>query len=147
MNIVLETMNDKQYRSFINYAMSTCTSFSIVLCKDEDNSANYILQDFYLLVSSFVISKKSIYRHPDTGTCFSDADLIQIKCCEDTHKILMKAAQIFDWNGSQFPEELCFYRDRNAWFTCVTHEKLLFLLNTNKQDIDFVKKLKIQYHL
>lgn len=144
---MLELMiNKKNYWPFIKYAMSTCTSFSIMLEKDDIDSSKYIFHDFYYSINEFIINKKSIYEHPDTGSHFSDCDLINIQCCETTRRVLMKATQIVDWNGSDYPEELCFYRNDDNWFAYIYHEGLLFIYNESKEDIDFLNKEGMEYY-
>jgi len=139
-------INNKKYWPFIKYAMSTCNSFSVVFEKDYHDNSKYILQDFYSLINEFVINKKSIGQHPDTGTHFENCDLIKIQCCETTRRILMDATQIFEWNGNECPEELCFYRDDEKWFVSVSHERFLFIYNESKDDIDFLNKERIEYN-
>lgn len=138
-------INNKKYWTLIRYAVLTCDSFSVVFEKDYLDNSKYILQDFYSSINEFVISKKNIGKHPDSGTDFENCDLIKIHCCEKTRRILMEATNIFEWNGNERPEELCFYRNEKKWFVCVLHEKLLFLFNETKEDIEFLKREEITY--
>lgn len=135
-------MNDKQYRSFIKYAVSTCDSFSLVF---EKNKQEYILKELYNSIEEFVLNKKNGWRHPDTGTTFYNADIIYFKCNKWTSGFLQTAYNVLDWNGENFPEELCFYRNGEKWFVCITHEKLLFIYNETKDDIAFLDKEQLKH--
>lgn len=140
-------IDDKKYNSFINYAISTCDSLSLVFEKDEMISSEYIFQELYYQISDFVIEEKSVGIHPDTGTEFSDCDYISVFCCKEIKAILMQLGSIYCCNGKEFPEELCFYRENKKWFVFISHEKLLFLHNETKEDIQFLNDEKIKYYV
>ncbi len=140
-------INDKQYKTFISYAMKTCDLFSLVFEKDDISKMQYNLQEVYLALAEFVFDKKDIGYHPDTGTDFEHSALIYFTCNHDTRGVLLSMAEmIYDWNGQNLPEELCFYRDGKAWFTCVCHERYLFIYNETREDITFLKEEKIEYY-
>lgn len=139
-------MDDKQYKAFINYAMTTCDMFSLVFEKDDINKMQYALQEIYLILAEFAFHKRNIGYHPDTGTSFSHSDLIYFTCNHDTRGVLLSMANtIYDWNGENLPEELCFYRNGKKWFTCVCHARLLFLYNGTEADAAFFETEKIEY--
>lgn len=106
----------------------------------------YALQEIYLSLAEFVICIKNIGYHPDTGTDFEHSALIYFTCNNDTRGVLLSMADmIYDWNGQSLPEELCFYRNGKVWFTCVCHERYLFIYSETEDDIAFLKKEKIEY--
>lgn len=140
-------INDKQYRTFIEYAMATCDSFSIVFEKDDSDKLCYIFQDVYSSLSEFVLEQKNIGEHPDTGSSFQNADIYYFGSNQDTKAVLKTANSVLDWNGENLPEELCFYRNGKKRFVCVWHEKYLFSHNETKEDIMFLNKEGINYWL
>ena len=75
-------INDKQYKTFISYAMKTCNLFSLVFEKDDISKIQYNLQEVYLALAEFVFDKKYRY-HPDTGTDFEHSDLIYFVTCNN----------------------------------------------------------------
>lgn len=50
-------IDDKKYNSFINYAISTCDSLSLVFEKDEKISSEHIFQEF-----SFAMNAKQMKK-------------------------------------------------------------------------------------
>lgn len=134
-------INSKAYKIFIDYAIKTCDLFSSVFEKSDE----YALQEEYNLISEGIASKKSIYVHPDTGSCFENADICYLKTNTEVSSFLKKADSIFDWNGTALPGELCFYRNREIWFSFVSHERLLFIHNETPNDIEFFNKNKIGF--
>lgn len=138
-------MNDKQYRLFIKYALTICDSFSLVFEKSDEDKTKYIFQEFYDSIAEFILEKKTIECHPVTGTCYSNSDIIYCRYNKNTIYILQIADNIFDWNGQNLPEELCFYKNNKVWFSCIYHERLLFIYNETKNDIDFLKKSQILF--
>lgn len=139
------TINNKQYRSFIKYAILTCDCFSLVFGKTDENKSQYVFQEIYNSISEHVINNKNVWCHPDTGSTFENSDITYFKCNKSTSNILQTAYSPFDWDGKSLPEELCFYRNGKKWFVCISHEKLLFMYNETKDDIDFLEKEKIKY--
>ena len=138
-------MNEKHYRPFIKYAVGACGSFSLVFEKDDGQSSLYVLQEIYLSIAEFVMDKKSIGEHPDTGSSFQHSDIVHIECNKFTSTVLKNAYSVFDWNGELLPEELCFYRNGEKWFVCISHEKCSFIYCENNDDLAFLKKEKIEY--
>jgi hypothetical protein len=138
-------IDDKQYRAFIKYAMATCDSFSLVFEKDDVDKSKYVFQDVYFTVVEFIVDKKSIDCHPDTGTSFKHSNIIYFECNKHTEAILQTANSVLDWDGKTLPEEICFYRNGEKWFVCVCHERYLFIYNETKDDIIFLKKEGIEY--
>lgn len=139
-------INNKQYRLFIKYAITTCDSFSLVYEKSDIDKTKYVFQDFYDLIIKNILYKTNIGVHPETGTIFENSDIVYYICNEQIIKALQFADNIFDWNGSYLPEEMCFYRNQKRWFTCICHEQLLVIYNETKEDIEFLKKNKVDFY-
>lgn len=138
-------LKTKTYRPFIDYAIRTCESISFVFEKRETNINEYTLQDEYNLISQSIVNKENAAVHPYTGSCFESADVCWFKINAEVSSFLKKANNIFDWDGKKLPEELCFFRGEKIWFSCVRHEKLLFIHNETSDDIDFFNKSKIKF--
>lgn len=134
-------MNSKAYKAFIDYAVKTCGLLSLVFEKGDE----YALREEYNLISESIVSKKSVSVHPDTGSCFENADICYLKTDKEASSFLKKADGIFDWNGKALPEELCFYRSGKIWFSCTSHEGLLFIYNETQNDIEFFNRNKIGF--
>lgn len=142
LNIIL---GNKQYKSFIDFASKTCDSVSLVFEKDETDNSQYAFQEIYHIVSESVIKKESIDVHPNTGSCFENADILYLRINTSVTSFLKQANGIFDWNGKKLPEELCFYRDEKIWFSCICHERLLHIHNETSDDLEFLKNSKIKF--
>lgn len=138
--------NEFNYRSFIKYATETCQYFSIVFERDDSDANMYLFSELYDVLENFICNKASVGCHPDTGTCFSDCDVVYFECNKFTCGVLNKADSIYDWNGGLFPEELCFYREHKKWFTLVSHEKYLFVYDETEADRLFFDSVGIKYH-
>ena len=126
-------INKKRYKSFINYAIDTSDSLSMVFTKDENDISQYILQELYYIVSELIVEKRNIGYHPDTNTEFENSDYIIMRCSKELKPIFFEADNIDNWNGEVFPEELCFYRKKKKWFSYIRHEEKAFVY---KESID-----------
>ena len=138
-------LSDKKYRTFIDYAINSCDSFSLVFEKCENDTSQYTFMETYFSLCDNIIKKETIYLHPDTGTSFENADILYFEFNSQTGAFLKNADGIYNWNGKQLPEELCFYRNNKIWFSCTCHERLLRIGNETNEDIDFFKSHKIKY--
>lgn len=142
LNIKLKA---KTYKLFIDYAIKTCDLLSLVFEKNELHTNEYALQYEYSLISESIVNKENIAIHPNTGSCFENADICYLGTSLEISSFLKKAYNIFDWDGEKFPEELCFYREGRIWFSCICHEKLLFIHNETPDDVEFLTKNKIKF--
>ena len=138
-------LNEKKYKAFIDFVSKTCDFLSLVFEKDESDSSQYIFQEEYFSVYDSLIKKETVVIHPNTGTCFENADILYLKLDTPVISFLKQTNRIFDWNGNKLPEELCFYRDNKIWFTCISHENLLFIHNETKVDLEFLESNKIKF--
>ena len=117
-------VNNGDYRTFIDYIYQKSDSFSMMFEKDEDS---YVLQEVYNMIVGFIIKQKTIGVHPNTNTEFHDSDYVRVKNNKVTRKLLMSVAELDEWNGVDFPEELCFYSGNSVVFYYISHERLAFI--------------------
>lgn len=72
--------------------------------------------------------------------------MVVCRCCKESRKELLKMPNLFLASEYDVPEDICFYRNGKLWFASITHEKISFILNSTKEDLDFLKAHKIIYH-
>lgn len=136
-----------KYSEFINYAVKTCDTFSFIAKRKHKKRSLQHTDDIYYhqmllndLQTYLKLKKLKVSLCPPTGTTFRNSDMFYFECNKHTLNKLLLAQNIFDWNGDDFPEELCFYRGGENWFSCVCHERLVFINNETESDIAFLKK-------
>ncbi len=137
--------DEKGYKAFIDFAGETCDYISLVFEKSETDNSRYVFQDEYFLLRDSLIKKENLHIHPDTGSCFDNADILYFNADASVISFLKHASGISDWNGELFPEELCFYRGNKAWFTFASHENLLRIYDETDEDLKFLKSNKIEF--
>lgn len=138
-------LKSNKYKAIINYAFLNCNYVSFVINK-ESNQYNNFFELLLVNCKEDIFEKEVVCVHPETGTNFSDGYIIKSKCNSYLKAWFLKAYCIEDFNGIDFPEELCFFRNQNVWLKFISHEKLLFIINENYKDIDFFKLNKIGYY-
>lgn len=136
-------INKRIYKLFIDYAINTCDSFSLVFSKKDKQE--YTFQDLLNNWNNFILDIKTVNTHTDTGTDISGGSIIYFKCDNIIKNLLFSASNIYDWNGDSLPEELCFYRNKKLWFKSITHEKLSFIVSANDNDKQFLKENNFEY--
>lgn len=144
LEIDINDVKAKKYKLFINYALSNCDHFSFVIDKYDQNH-NDLLESLKLNCPQDVLSEEFVFVHPETGTNFDSGYMITMKCGEYARSLFIKVNCIADFDGSNLPEDLCLYRNGKIWLKLISHEKLLFVLNENADDVDFLKLNKIHY--
>lgn len=138
-------LNKKNYKLFIDFVSKTCDYMSLVFEKDASDDNQYIFQEEFLLILESMIEKEPVVVHPNTGSCFENAEILYFKINNSVISFLKQADDIYDWNGKILPEELCFYREDSVWFTCVFHERLLYIYNESSLDLSFLKNNNIVF--
>ena len=133
----------KKYQALINSANHKCDSVSLVFERGEDG---YIHESIFQMVACDLIKNVSISLHPNTGTDFSDSELLYFKCGNNSKSTLLKAFSISEWNGQNFPEEMCFYSGDIVWLKYISHEHMLFITEESEMDIEFLNVHKIAFH-
>ena len=145
LGIEIENLKSNKYKAIINYAFLNCNYVSFVIDKESERQNDF----FELLMQSCsqdILEEEMVYMHPETGTDFSGGHMVKLRCNSYIKSWFLKANCIEDFNGVDFPEDLCFFRDKKIWFKLVSHEKLLFIIDENSDDIDFLKLNKISYY-
>jgi hypothetical protein len=61
--------------------------------------------------------------------------------------MLIELPNIFIPLENDLPEDVCFFRNGIAWFVTISHEKMAFMQNPSKADLDFLSKENIKYYL
>lgn len=145
LKIYIDELKSSKYKAFINYAFLTSDFLSFVIdCENQvQNEFKEKLETAYL---PDIMKKEFISVHPGTGTNFSYGYMITVKCNEYIKSLFMSAHCITSFDGNEFPEELCSYRNGYVWFKFISHESLIFMLNENSDDIAFLKSSKISYY-
>lgn len=141
--MLLLNLKSRHYKSIISYMLSNCERFSLVFERESANK--YVHENFYLKLSDFVITKDSVIYHPDTGTKFENCDLCFFKCVPTIAFVLLGAKDPFDWNGTNLPEEICFYKNGKIFLKTIVHEHLCVIENETDKDILFLKNKKIPF--
>ena len=145
LEIDINEIKSKKYKLFINYAFFNCNYFSFVIDKD-NQFHNNLLELLKLNCPQDILNEKIVYVHPETGTNFDGGYMITLKCNAYSRALFLKVYCIEDFNGIDFPEDLCFYKNGTVWFKFISHEKILLVLSEDVRDIDFFKSNKIYYN-
>lgn len=59
--------------------------------------------------------------------------------------MLLKMPNIFIPENNM-PEDICFYRNSKLWFATVSHERIAYIFDARKEDLDFLSKNGIEVY-
>ena len=65
--------------------------------------------------------------------------MVVCRCCKESRIQLLQMPNVFLPMNSDMPEDICFYRGDRLWFATISHEKIAFVKDATKDDIDFFK--------
>lgn len=144
LSVNINELKSKKYMAFIDYAFANCDCVSFVIDIENQLQSDF-LKALKLTCANDFLSERFISFHPETGTDFDGSCMVSLKCNEYIKKVFFDASCIKDFNGVDFPEELCFFRGEIIWFKLISHEQLSFILNETNQDINFLESVDISY--
>lgn len=142
--------NETLYAKFINYAVDTCDSFSFAKADPdylEDDFTGKALGKYLDTMEKFdrfqykEISQNK-WDYPNSWSSYFGAMIAFYRCCQASKGLLLMKNSLYDWDYfSHTPENLCFYRDEQFWFLCVTHDKIECIINPTKEDHAFFESI------
>ena len=150
--LYLYGLNEKQHQSLIDYSFSICNSISFVVTKFDGNEDYY--DDFCLhnkntlkLIEKLNLNViKTIDGKYQYGSQVNDyQSVIYFATLHDGLKKFLYQYKFEKWRFPKLPEDLIFYRNNNIWLETVTHEKIIWIHNESKEDIDFLNKHRIKF--
>lgn len=71
--------------------------------------------------------------------------MVLCRCCKESRNMLASLPNLFLPLEHGLPEDICFYRDRKAWFVTISHEKMASAYNVTNTDITFFKAHNIRF--
>ena len=72
--------------------------------------------------------------------------MVVCRCCKESRKQLLQMPNIFLSVDNNMPEDICFYRKGKLWFATISHEKIAFMINVEKEDIVFFEENGIKIY-
>lgn len=72
--------------------------------------------------------------------------MITYNCSKNLIGIMNEFPNVFLPIENGFPEDMCFYRKEKPWFVTISHEKIAYMLNPAKSDIDFFLQNDIKFY-
>lgn len=71
--------------------------------------------------------------------------LILCRCNKESREMLLKMPNIFIPENNM-PEDICFYRNSKLWLATVSHERIAYIFDARKEDLDFLSKNGIEVY-
>ena len=131
--------------SVIDYLMKKSDSFSVtVIIKkpysqqppifEQSEQFNRFVTKYYFDYETWPVDFLGRMKHQI---------LIMCSCNKESCKMLSEMPSLF-LPESNMPEDICFYRNGKPWFATVSHERLAYVFDAKKEDLDFLSKYGIR---
>ena len=136
---ILGNISGKQYDSLLRIAIKHSNAFGLSTFKrvHRKNLSDYY---FELLNALSAYEIKDIYDwslspHYESGQAIHIYLLNEI-----TERLLAQRDGLYTWRIPDCPENLSFYRNKNAWLTSISHERFCFLNNAPAEALRDLQK-------
>ncbi len=126
-------------QGIINYLAKNSETFSITTIKKRPYSQNPPIFKYDNNFNPYAI--KYFYRneYPKAMRFIplnKHGVLVFCLCNKNSRKSLLEVPNLFAPLDADDPENLCFYRNNNPFFVSIPHEKLAYVRDPNKKDIE-----------
>lgn len=150
--IFIYGLNAKQHKTLIDYSYGICNSLSFIVTKfdgDEDYYGDFCLHNKNTLKLIEKLNLK-VVKTLDSNYQYGSQEnnyqsVIYFVTLNDRLKKFLYRHKFEKWRFPKLPEDLIFYQNNNVWLETVTHEKIIWIHNESKEDIDFLNKHKIKF--
>lgn len=116
---LIENPSDETYRRLIRVLCDHSDKFYFVTRKELKYNQEILLQ-----FNPYIIESYKTKKWASTITKGPSATVYVMEANKDTCMLLQKYANsLFDWVAPNLPEDLTFYKNNFAWFSCTTHEE------------------------
>lgn len=141
MLIIKNNPTDTSYRALLDLAFKECEEFQLVVRTD-------ILKyqdSFTDLDTWFNDAFKEVHKQhewPSTNLFDDIATVYYFKTTPEALKILKdKSNSFFQWLHPELPEDLCFFKDGEAWISASSELKELYVYPTSVDETHAVKNI------
>ena len=162
--ICIYNLNNEQHKSFIEYAFNYCDSISFIvenynhsinnkqnILKDDygnfDNNCYLHYQNTQKLIKELGMTIIRSEDNSNYGTqCYSYRSKIFYVRPNEKLKNFLRATMFESWIFPELPEDIIMYKKDKIWVETITHERIVWIHNECKEDIEFLKKQKISFY-
>lgn len=60
---------------------------------------------------------------------------------------LLEANRLFQWNLTDLPSDICFYKNGKIWLESIAHEEICDIYTGDKEEIDYFKKIGLKFEV
>lgn len=137
-------INNSNY--LINYCCHTCDVFSVITIQAKPFSSRPAVSQsvyFDLLMQDYLVDQKiDVQEWEGTITWDKRRHLLSFyKINSDVKRILNKSfSDIFLYKGEEFPQDICFYRNKEVFISSTTHEEIINLHSHTSEDFEKLKR-------
>lgn len=136
-----------QYRMIL-YAVKKSDLFSLITYQKKPYSKippNCEHDDILEIIKdSLVTQLVGIRKWSGSGENNNHVVMNVYKCDRATRMFLLGKTDLLKYSNT-FPEDLCFYRGRKAWFSITTHEEYAAIYSETKEDLSFLNSCGISW--
>ena len=129
----------------IDYLMKSSNSFSVTVILKKPYSQQTPMFEQSDQFNQFII--KYYYDYKTWPVDFlgrmKHQILIMCRCNKGSRNMLSKMPNLF-LPEINIPEDICFYRNEKLWFATVSHERLAYIFNAEKEDLEFLSEKGIR---
>lgn len=139
------------YDKIIEYAEETCECFSVITKLEKPYSKvppNCTHDKILEALSPYILRQIiGIRKWSYNGTKDNHAVMNVYAYNKKSLNVIRSLPNMLLPLENGLPEDICFYRNDAVWLTTISHEEIAYIHSETKNDISFLKKLQILYHI
>ena len=146
----MNNMSNEQYFALIKHAAKKCDAFCLVFYNEFPYKLppKYVDLEFANKLEPYLLHQINRAKKWPGGGSNAKYHVFNIyKFCKETKNILSDIGGFnYYENHENGVEDLCFLIKHRAWLVSISHEKLYWICNETKEDIDFFKLNDFQFN-
>lgn len=129
------------YNALIDFAFDICEEFQLVVRTDilQYKDSFLDLNDWF---GDAFVEVHEQHEWPSTNLFDDTAKVYYFKTTDEAKRVLKeKAESMFEWIHPELPEDLCFFKDGEAWLSSSSELKELYVYPTSVNEIHALKNI------
>lgn len=157
-------LDNEKHKELIDYAFGFCDSISFIVQNynhSKSNNQNILKDDFgkedsdcclhYQNTKELIKELNLIVSKSDTSSKYgsqkySYQSKVFFVVPNQKLKKFLSLNRFENWTFPNLPEDIIIYKNNSIWLETISHEKIIWIHNECKEDIEFLKAKNISYY-
>nr|WP_084778783.1 hypothetical protein [Nosocomiicoccus ampullae] len=138
---VTENPSGKTYEALLDFLFETCDTFQLVV-RTDILKYEHAFQDLNEWFGDSFIEVLEQHEWPSTNLFDDTAKVYYFKTTSEAKdKLLERSNSLYDWSLPDSPEDLCFFKDDEAYLSVSSELEEIYLYPTSDEEVAKIKNI------